>query len=374
MGVGSKMYFYIDESGNSGNNLFDKQQPFLYYATLAAPLNLQREQTLKELITVLRNDFQVDRLHANELGITKLDSISGKLKQIIFDYNLIINFYFLEKKHYILCQFFDQIFDSEVNKAVPYDWYWTYRRDILLLELNELFIQLESKGENFLQKFWEAFIEKDVDKLNRVVVLICKKLINIVNNVRDKVIRKIIKDALSWVIKNTDIIYFFNASSNNQVKQISPNIVGFQFVLTGISEILQKKNTKASSIIVDIQSEFNRAQSELMDFYQNISKMEIPSEIENNKLHVAYKTQEKFSQIPSINLNFVSGYNNIGLELVDLYLWIFKRYFEGKKLSDNLTELCKFMIGKSDASCAGISLDMTKVRQNEFLNSLNKPA
>lgn len=374
MGMESKMYFYIDESGNSGNHLFDEHQPVLYYATLATPFDLQKNQTLNELLTVLRNDFQVDRLHANELGVTKLDSISDKLRQIIFDYELTINFYFLEKKHYILCQFFDQIFDSGINETVPYQWYWTGKRYILLLSLDKLFVQLEENGENLLQKFWEAFTGRNKEQLNRVVMVICEKLINIVDNVSNQAVRKVIEDALRWVIDNPNHIYSFNVDNNNLVKQISPNIIGFQFVLIGISEILKQKNTMASCIIVDRQSEFNRAQLELMKFYQEISEQEMPSEIENNKFHVGYKAQEKISRIPSINLNFVSGYNNIGLELVDLYLWIFKRYFEEKKLSDNLTELCKFIIGKSDTSCAGISINMTKVRQNEFLNSLNEQA
>ena len=31
------MYFYVDESGQTGINLFDLQQPVLYYGVLSSP-------------------------------------------------------------------------------------------------------------------------------------------------------------------------------------------------------------------------------------------------------------------------------------------------------------------------------------------------
>lgn len=34
------MYFYIDESGNSGINLFDLEQPYLYYGILSSQFNI----------------------------------------------------------------------------------------------------------------------------------------------------------------------------------------------------------------------------------------------------------------------------------------------------------------------------------------------
>ena len=34
------MYFYIDESGQTGLELFDDNQPFLYYGVLSSKFNL----------------------------------------------------------------------------------------------------------------------------------------------------------------------------------------------------------------------------------------------------------------------------------------------------------------------------------------------
>lgn len=34
------MYFYVDESGQTGLELFDGNQPFLYYGVLSSKVNL----------------------------------------------------------------------------------------------------------------------------------------------------------------------------------------------------------------------------------------------------------------------------------------------------------------------------------------------
>ncbi len=34
------MYFYVDESGHTGTNLFDDDQPILYYGVLSSELDV----------------------------------------------------------------------------------------------------------------------------------------------------------------------------------------------------------------------------------------------------------------------------------------------------------------------------------------------
>ena len=161
--------------------------------------------------------------------------------------------------------------------------------------------------------------------------------------------------------------YGKNVSLN---KQASPNIVIFQSVLFGIAEILKQKNEIADEIIVDVQTEFNNAQNVLMEWYQSISKAERISELETidrNPISVFHGQLDKFSHIPPSNLKFVSGNENLGLELVDLYLWIFKRYFENKYLPYSLIELIEFVISRSENPLFGISLGMTQSKTKAFL-------
>ena len=74
------MFFHIDESGNSGNNLFDKNQPILSYGVLSSTLNVDvlgrshHERILRKL--------GVESLHANQLKADGLIKIASNLREI----------------------------------------------------------------------------------------------------------------------------------------------------------------------------------------------------------------------------------------------------------------------------------------------------
>lgn len=74
------------------------------------------------------------------------------------------------------------------------------------------------------------------------------------------------------------------------------------------------------------------------------------------------------THVPDISISCVSGSTNVGLELVDVYLWLFKRYFEGKPLSDPLTNLIgkQFNIGYTDQ----VSLEAIAERWTKFFADL----
>lgn len=60
------MYFYVEESGHTGANLFDIEQPMLYYGILSSQVNIDflAEDSLQEL----KRQAGVSRLDAAELG------------------------------------------------------------------------------------------------------------------------------------------------------------------------------------------------------------------------------------------------------------------------------------------------------------------
>ena len=68
------MFFYVDESGNTGANLFDKAQPCLYYGILSADTNI--DDLAHADIQHMRERVGVKRLHASELGVGGLVRIS----------------------------------------------------------------------------------------------------------------------------------------------------------------------------------------------------------------------------------------------------------------------------------------------------------
>lgn len=313
------MYFFVDESGQTGNNLFDEAQPYLYYGVLSCDLNVD-VLSIKQ-ITSMRRRLGVDRLHASELGNEKLASLIPDLIALHRKFNFNFDFYKINKADYAVISFFDQVFDQGMNPAVPWTGYWTPLRYILLIKLASLF------DESLRKKAWEARICRENKLAESRLISICVELKQKIQHIPDERSRQIIFEALTWAESNPSAIGY-NIISKNDALQISPNLIGFQFVLHGISNRLKKKRKQQVSIIVDRQEQYNPAQEKISDTYKSLR--EIPFELGPGMPMMDLK------HIPNSPISFLPGTSSIGLELVDIFIWIFKRWDEKKYLDPDL--------------------------------------
>ena len=160
------MFFYIDESGHTGTNLFDPSQPLLYYGVLSSNANL--DILGQDPFPLLRNQLGVERLHAAELGNRRLVSIVEELTRVQRKYEITFDLYRVVKADHALICFFDQVFDQGLNPAVPWTAYWTPLRYILLIKLGYLF------DEELLRKAWEARIDLNKQRANDTLVNVCQ--------------------------------------------------------------------------------------------------------------------------------------------------------------------------------------------------------
>ena len=310
------MYFYVDESGNTGNHLFDGNQPFLYYGLLCCRKNL--DVVAEPMLRALRKELGVNRLHANQLGAGRLIEVAKAFTRFQKKNDVRFNFYKVTKQDHAVISFFDQVFDSGLNDAVTWHDYWTPMRYVLLLKVAHLF------DEELRQEAWNArLLQSKVDCSNALMGL-CNKLRERVTHLPDKRSQEIIDGALHWCIHNTDIIDY-GASNQESALQISPNLVGFQQVLQGIAMRTSAASRPARSIVVDRQNEFNNAQQFLAEIYRRLraaDSVEMP----------AGMPQHDWSQMPEIDIEFRAGDESAGLEMVDIYLWIMKRIEEERDL------------------------------------------
>lgn len=316
------MYFYVDESGQTGLNLFDESQPFLYYGVLRSRVNLDvlAEKDLRHL----RKKLEVDRLHAAELGNGRLVEIVSDLKRIKKKYDLGFDFYRVAKADHALISFFDQVFDQGMNPAVPWNAYWTPLRYILLVKVAYLF------DEDTLKKAWEARISVDDVKSNKLLIEVCETILSRVCDLPDARSREVLTDSLSWAINNITAISY-NIDTKKDALQISPNLEGFQSVMHGIASRLQKSKCKAKKVIVDRQSQFNAAQEWIAKFYDEVRDVPWISGVGMPEINLKH--------MPDVPITCTAGTKSSGLELVDIYIWVFKRHLENKTLANELAPL-----------------------------------
>ncbi len=344
------MYFYVDESGNTGARLFDLNQPTLYYGVLVA-----REDLLSVAeghVDEMRKKLCVARLHASELGQGRLLEIAPSLIKLNSKLSLEIDVYRVNKSDHAVIQFFDQVFDSGMNAGVAWSSYWTIRRYFILLDVALLFDDVLRRAA------WDARVEVDEERAAEKLIATCKMLLKRIGRIPNEGTRRIIRRGLQWAVENP-LEISYNVGARGQIKQISPNIVGFQFVMEGIARRSRETGISASQIVVDRQGEFNGAQRELSKFYAKAAGIkfeEVPGVMKLN-----------FDDMPQVPVTFVPGDENCGLEITDIYLWLFKLFFEGKKIARELQPLIDAQMGvghTDELSLAGIRQRIVR-SQNE---------
>lgn len=352
---GGAVYFYVDESGQTGFQLFDDSQPFLYYGVLSSEFNLD-EVSLPH-VKQLRNNLEVERLHAAELGNGRLVTIVDDLLKLKEKYNLSFDFYRVAKKDHAAICFFDQVFDQGNNPAVPWNAYWTPLRYVLLSKVSCLF------DEELLKKAWKVRIARNKKFAENELVEICQELLGRVYILPDERSIEIITDALRWAIENPSEINY-HASCKEDRLQISPNLIGFQSVMHGIANRLESTQSDATKVIVDRQSEFNKAQEWISDLYRNIKKLDEPM-----GFGPGMPTMD-LRHMPSVPIECTPGTDSAGLEIVDIYIWLFKRQMEGKEIASELIPLIQ---GQAGGMFNEVSIQALMDRWGKWFQELPEP-
>lgn len=361
------MFFHIDESGNTGNNLFDEAQPRLSYGVLSSKRNV--DALCVSMHRKILKEIGQPQIHANELGFGGLVKIADHLIELQEKMEFDFDYYFIEKPDYALVLFFDAVFDAGLNEAVKWDVYWTPMRYLIIHKLSILF------DENLLRESWRLCIEKRIERY-------ADDIVNLLSEVRDRVAQsgldarsvEIIVDAMNYGITNPLDLDFGHPDQ----KMVSPNAVGFQFVVSCIARRVRKKRRKiANSIIVDRQNQFNNAQ---IGTHYNLSRIsegirKAPQQEKDIYLnHPLFSTLEKSEilneGLSDKELTISKSSDSIGLQIVDVYLWIANKIVSGQELPHELWNLWSMFVDRSTID--GISLDGMAARFKAFERKLPK--
>ncbi len=294
----------------------------LYYGVLSCAFDVDvlAEPELKRL----RAELRVERLHANQLGSGGLVQVLPQLLRLQRTLGLQLDIYRVVKADHAVICFFDQVFDAGLNPAMTWTGYWTPIRYVLLMKVSGLF------DEELAKAAWAARISLDSAEASKQLTSICTILLTRVSRLPDARSREVIGDALRWAANNPHELYY-NTKDPKARLQVMPNVVGFQSVIHGITRRIRDSSVKAKRIIVDQQSQFNKAQKSLLESYAQSREVEWELGPGLPKMDLA--------DVPDVPLTFASGVSSCGLELVDVYLWICKRLFERKQVARELYAL-----------------------------------
>jgi hypothetical protein len=341
---------YTDESGNSGTNLFDADQPIFWTGTLVTPVNL--EVVAKLVIAECLAGVNHNELHGNALGLSGIEKIAVKLVELFVKTESRFLFTAIEKEHFAATKFADTLLDSGTNHAMSLVQYGPPAARLpLALQL----IQLLTHDD--LVKWWRAF-EKDDDVA--FAKMMSRPLLRLEEFHRSGLYHdrtaQLLRDALTWGIAHPQKLLEGGMHALD-----SPNVVALTLIISMLHDLNEDCGARVRTFIHDEQNQFIKylklVHARFKDFKLDNSKICAPLP--------SVKTALTFN----CDLEVATSRSCAGLQLIDTVLWLIKRYvklegevhgdarllaehvikhadihrFERNKMIDDVNELCRHL-------------------------------
>jgi len=295
----SAFFVYIDESGNTGLNLFDDEQPFFMTGALIAHNDVQI--VASKAHRKWTSQLNVGELHGSELGIEGIRIIATELEQFLSASCCHFLFSLVEKRYHAGTMFAQMIFDTDFNRAVsPMHDFNPLMRRMLTLDLLNVLTFSEARD------FWKAYVKHDLVTFSRIVDNLQVRVLERCPSARE---RDILLDALSWASLNS-------ATVLQPLSKLwaSPSILAVDLLLQGIHKLVG-----SGAVVVRVFHDEQRDFGNLIKESYNLGKNVQASQPTPGSMH-------QFQRVHTFQcpMEFVPSQSNIGVQIIDVILWLVK--------------------------------------------------
>ena len=191
------MYAYVDETGNTGNRIFDPDQPLFITAAMMTRCNFDVIQ--KASVAAIAKKAGVQALHASELGIGKVEEIAPDLLKLLKAANARFFLSRLEKRFLAATKLIDTYFDCGENLAVPWQMY-SLRKLRLLLTFKVASVLTEA----IAQTVWDCLTAKREGTSIALFVEGAKALLGNAHYLPDARSEQVVTEAMQWAIDHPE--------------------------------------------------------------------------------------------------------------------------------------------------------------------------
>jgi hypothetical protein len=324
------MFAFVDETGNTGHNIFDPAQPQFVTAALVTRANFDAlyAGTIAELAT----SVGVKALHANVMGLEKLEAIAPKLQHLLKKADARFVLSVVEKRYLAVTKIIDYIFDSGENLAVRWQSY-----NIRPLRLLLVFKVAHLVDVPLAQEFWGALMEpKKADTYNRFREA-CRTLLGRVGHLPDAGSREVVSEAVQWAIDNTDQLTLHADNKEARYGHL-PNMVGFRSLIDGIEAQSRKWGKGVKVIVHDEQTQFERNLKNWHEMYSNAS---------DETIYWPGEEPHSLRAVGGSKLVMSRHHDSPGIQVVDTILWLNKRRVDEKPFGEATADLLHSALKKT---------------------------
>jgi len=299
----TRLYAWSDESGNSGLNLFDPDQPIFWSGTLLSPSDLDRDLSH---LQKWKAAVQADKLHGKLLSFDLLNKISLPIRDYLDLNECRFVFTRIDKEFHAIATLVALLFDSEINTAVEpfHDYVPIFRKQIV----NDV-IQLCSRRDR--RRFWDSYRARD---LNQICDFLLTLELRASETWPDQREVEVFCEACRWARSYPRLIMESGMSN-----QDSPNLRALILLIDGVQKIAGDQ-AKIVRFRHDEQPEFGETLAADFKVLKNVR-----GPLGNLYAAMQPRTLELFD----CELEMVSSKTSPGLQLIDVVLYLMSRHLNG---------------------------------------------
>lgn len=334
------LFAYVDESGNTGKNIFDTAQPDFFTAALISKGDFDRHWGAQ--VAVVAESVGAKAIHANELGLGRLEGIADDLLDILVASKAHFFVSRVEKRYLLATKMFDVLFDSGENAAVA--WHNYNFRPLKIMLAFKLASVID---EEVARDFWDFILVTRSEEATKLLPSICEKLKARLAEIPDARSREVLGEGLDWVIRHPECIHVVQLEKKAAKQGHFPNLVAFMNLLRGIHTHASSRKKKISRITHDEQSEFGK----MLEYWHALHANASPEPI------------NWAGEIWSVQLNPGSQFviqkdtDSPGIQMTDTALWLYGQSLKGKILPPACARFLWYVLEKgflSDFSFQGV--------------------
>ncbi len=354
------MWAYVDETGNTGNRIFDSEQPLFITAAMLTKTNF--DVLYKSQLKAIASKVGGVALHAGELGVAKIELIAEDLLGVVKRADARFFVSRLEKRYLAATKVYDTYFDAGENLAVPWHVYWIKPlRLTMMFKLSQFVIT-----EEVAAAVWECMTAPTEAKSKAAFLRGAEEMLRGVHNLPDARSREVATEAFEWALRNPEN---FTTHIRDKVSRYghSPNFVAFTNLMRGLDDIARTLGRPVREIIHDQQDQFERTLQQWHGLFAR------PDIADQEPLHWPGDPEPRHvGQVSGSAFTFKTEEQSPGLQVIDVILWLFKRTLTGRDIGSQSERLLQrvFLRGKqNDLSFAGVGHQL-----NETMDSvMNSP-
>lgn len=325
---------YIDEAGNTGDDLTSSEQPFFTIGAIGIPQDAF--SSVESSVLSLRKEYKLQptqELKAKNLVGTKNEPILLDIFNLLLEKICLPFFTVVEKRYMIVGRAIEDLFDPVYNDNT--DNSWTYPSELKTELANFLYDNL---NDNTLSTCAIAFQEGQYADVEAAYTLILQD----VRGKHFKIdIESILKGASAHLAElskdklEAEKGFKKDFSSKSGVLN-SPNLTTYFGLLSRVEDFYRKLDTEEVSVIFDSSRQFNAAFANLF--------LSVSQSAQNKKIILPNSQFLIFGFTKLKTFSDAESKNNLFLQLSDLIASSLNQFFLKCFASQGSTQFTKFEI------------------------------